>query len=344
MKIHINKLTLKNIVILLVYFILMWILFGWTKDTPDYFNYANRFYSGTMSFGEHGFSLLINIIKKFGVTDFQEFLKVLSFIYLFCLFGIVKKYSFECNYPLALFLVYPFIPFCSGLRFAIAFLFIIIAILIYLGNMKFKKVFFISVIIIASSFHYSALFFLILLISETSIKLKQQVIITITMCSILAALTYTSFYYNILFLIASDSNKVMNNVLVHARFGFILPVIFQIISFFIFTFAYNHSRSVHNRLLINPRLLYKLNICGLYIIPLYFITSLFIRLYYPFLFINTLFYSEILFLLKFNNIKQKLKLLNFGQYMYLFITNVLIKEHVWLPFFTSNEFITPLLR
>lgn len=345
MKRYVSVSEIKNVIALFVYFNIMWILFGWTRDTPDYNNYYIRFLYGTTEFGEQGFNQLISFIKNLGISEFQDFIKIISFIFLFFLFGVIRKYSLKSNYVLFLFFLYPFFSFCSGLRFTLSVLFIVIAIFIYMSEIKHNTIYYLILILVASSFHYLALFFLVLLLGKIPIKQQQHIIAICVMSIILAALTYTPFYSIILHVISDGSEKISANIAAHSRLGFILPIGFQIISFLIFKYAYDNTREKSSTLFINSEMLFKLNICELYVIPFYFINMLFMRLYMPFMLINTIFYSEVIFSSNFDKaFRMKLRLFNFGQYFYLFITQVAVKESVWRPFLENNEILTPIMN
>lgn len=334
----------RNVVTLFFIFNFMWILFGWTANTPDYMRYQQRFIYGTHEIGEWGFNLIINIIRGFGIKDFQDFIKIISFILLFILFSVVKVYSQNHYYVLFLFFLYPFLGFCSGLRNSIAYCIIIIAILVLLSEKKHSTIFFILLIAFAFTFHYTSLFFYVLLLSKFSIKMKQYIIMLAMTIILLAALTYTPFYGSLLETVFSESDKIMNNIEIHARFGMIIPIMFHIFSFLTFLYTHKNVPSLGIKTTIDSHALMKLNICELYVIPFYFINMNFMRLYQPFMFINTLYYSEVIFSLKKRNkFRRCLYILNFLQYAYLFCTQIVMRDYTWLPFVRSNMIITPIL-
>lgn len=334
----------RNVVTLFLIFNFMWILFGWTANTPDYMNYQRRFIYGTHEIGESGFNLIINIAKFFGIKEFQNFIKLLSFILLFLIFNIVRKYAKNYIYVLFLFFLSPFLGFCSGLRNSIAYCIITIAILVLLSEKRHSTICFVLLIVFAFTFHYTSLFFYVLLLFKVPIKMRQNIFMVAVISIVLAVLTYTSFYASLLGSVFSESYKIMSNIAIHARFGMIIPIMFQIFSFLIFLYAYRYVNIFGITTTIKSEVLIRLNVCELYVIPFYFINMNFMRLYQPFMLINTLYYSEVIFSIKRrNSFRRNLYILNFVQYAYLFCIEIVMRDYTWLPFIRSNMIITPIL-
>lgn len=168
---------------IIVSFIVLFILAGFRSsvvgtDTPDYEVYYYRILSGGGIPTEIGWSLL-NQLVVYLKGDFQFILILSSLLTLFPLYYIFKKYSY--NPMLALFLYYSLYIYLQSfnlIRQIIAVSFCLLAMIYLIKN---KKLYFILIVIIASTIHISALFCLpLLFVNKINFKNHLYLILILT--------------------------------------------------------------------------------------------------------------------------------------------------------------------
>lgn len=167
-----NKISIRQNVLFIVLFFLMWTLWGFNTSNADYLNYEQIYnymgYKSLSSYGgvELGFGRLMYIVNQLGI-NYQGFLKILSFICLI-LYGIsFKRLSDKPGYLFIMYLYFPFFLDIMQIRNALAAAIVVNA-LPYI--LKKKYIIFTIIIIIASFFHTTSLFYLLLLLTQLDLK------------------------------------------------------------------------------------------------------------------------------------------------------------------------------
>ena len=314
----------------------MWILFGYNTYNGDYAEYENQFNLGKQGTFEEGFKLLLVWARALGISNYQDFLKISSFLFLLIVFYFACKYTKRPKAVMTLFLIYPFLVLCETVRYAFVFLFILTGISILLSDKKNSILLYVILVFIASMFNTSALLYLVLAFYKVPLKRRQKFNVMFILCLIISVLTYTQVFYFLAYHLLGTS-KILGWLGNHARYGMIIPISEQIISFLIFQYGYQLSKKYNIRTKMNGDILYDLNIMILILLPLYFITVVFIRAYYVFLFVNMIFFFEIIYRDSGSRIRfTKLNILNFIQFGYFAAIHILPRSDIWKVHFTNN--------
>ena len=161
----------KSKAITLIMLIFMWITYGLNTDGGDFaqykFLYENLVYANLLSHHEPGYTLVSFICLKFGFT-YQLFRCVLATIYLGILYSAVKYYTTFTAYVFSLLMIFPFLLFVSVLRAGISTVIILYASRYLVSEKKKSGIKYIALVVIATIFHYSSIFFLVFLFAKKS--------------------------------------------------------------------------------------------------------------------------------------------------------------------------------
>lgn len=344
MKVHMKSKLLINLFTATPILIFMWIIFGLNTNNVDLVNYERRFNYGTHEFAESGFNAIINIIKHLGIDSYQGFLEVLSLVLIAIIFCCILKFTDNIAPTLLLFCFYPFLRFCIEIRFSISFCIILIAILVLIKDCKYSIPVFMGLTLLATTIHSSSLLYLILVFHKVKISHRKKFYIIIGITTATVILTYTPIMFYLAYWVSGGSAKVTEWFTRHGRFGMVIPIAEQIISYVIFKYAYNLQKKHHVRTKFNADILYEINILMFILIPCYFINMTFFRLYRVILLINTIFYSQIIYYKpSYNTWKiTRLGILNTFQILCLSLYEIFSKSYVWKPFFEENQLFNKL--
>lgn len=179
------------------------ILVGLNTHTPDFYNYLQMYQlAGMVAYSEiePGYRLLCIVLHSAGVS-FQVFRMIIAVCYIFLTYKAVAYYTSNVNYALGLLLIFPLLPYISGLRFTLASAIVCFGIRYLSGNHRKGKLKYAACIAIAAMFHYSVLFYLVFLLIRIDsyqtldgiVKPKRQVnlIVVVTIAICISALLYT---------------------------------------------------------------------------------------------------------------------------------------------------------
>ena len=338
MNLQIKTRSLINFFTAVPVIILMWVLFAFNTDNVDMANYEQRFQYGTSEFAESGFNAFMNACKFLGVDSYQGFLSILSFILLAVILCCTLKFTDHAVPILALFCFYPFLLFCIEVRFSISFCIILVAVLVLVRDGKNSLPIFLGLVLLATLFHSSSMVYFLLAFYKADISHKKKFYIIMALTAAAIALTYTPLAYRLAILVSGGSSKITAWFTRHGRFGMAVPIAEQTVSYLIFKYAYRMKKKYGIQTAINADILYELNILMFILIPCYFINNTFFRLYRVFLFVNTIFYSEIIYHRKGENGWKvtKLGLMNALQILCLSFLEIFSRPDVWRPFIENN--------
>jgi len=291
----------KSKFVMISLFLLLWILFGFNTSNADYMIY-NLIYDGHYPNHEFGFMLLVNLFSNLGFT-YQQFLISISLICYLILFRIINKYTIGTNYVIALYFIFPFMLDVVQIRNFIAMTIILLGIQYLLSDKKRATIKYIVAVLAASSIHYTSLFYLILVFAR--FKSWKKLLLTFSMISIVGAtIAYTNIIPSAMGIIF-ESDKVTNWFQGRTRFGFLIPIIFQLISFgFVYYSHYKYRKTeqkkendnnvypndrfknvdVHQNKLLE--IVFRINIVLLIAIPFYIFNVSFFRLFRNVLLLN----------------------------------------------------------
>lgn len=284
----------KSKLITYLFLLYFWVLMGLNTNTPDYNTYEMYFLNPSSFNVEWGFGLLCDLLRNAGFT-YLQFRMLYAAIYSSLAVLTAKRLSTNENYVLAMFLLWPFVPFVSGIRFALAAMIVCFGIPFLLPGHKRGTIKYILCVVIASLIHTSALFYLVFIFAKRRYKSFQYFLIAFTVV-IGGILIKTSLLMNIvqnyypnphlikwLSLTSTDIGHLnLTGLIVHVFFVIAFPVLVSILTKFITGSKKNSfiedvsstEEKAYQRLI-----LYKnISIYGLLAIPSYFISSEFERL------------------------------------------------------------------
>lgn len=292
----------KSEFVMICMFLLLWILFGFNTNNADYLIY-NLMYDGHYPNHEIGFIFIISLFNKLGFT-YQQFLMSISLMSYLFIFSVIRRYSIKTNFIFALYFIFPFMLDIVQIRNFIAMTFIIGGIPYLLSNRKTSTLKYLGVVLVASTFHYTSLFYLVLVLAKS--KSWRKLLLLFSIISFISTIiAYTNIIPTMMELIFM-SEKVTGWFQERTRLGFIVPLILQIISFGFVYYSYykyvkNSKISDMNNVIINERykkvefnqsklfeLIFRINIVFLIAIPFYIFNVTFFRLYRNILLFNYL--------------------------------------------------------
>lgn len=161
-----------------LFFVYFWILMGLNTNTPDYSSYE-RYYLYTSQVNvEGGFALLCNLFRYLGLT-YPQFRMIFAAIYSFFTVVTAKRLTSHINYVLAMFLLMPFVINVSGIRYALAAMIVCYGIPYLISKYKNGNLKYIICVVIASTIHTSALFYLFFLFAKRRYKNFQFFLIAV---------------------------------------------------------------------------------------------------------------------------------------------------------------------
>lgn len=203
-----NKKAKWVTVLLIIY---MWVLISLNTTSADYLNYQEMFehcFDPAYALHEPGYMLLCKICKFLGMS-FRGFRMVVATVVIFFTFKGLSYYSKNINYVLALYLIFPFVGAVSGLRSGVCMSIVLYAMRYLFSTRKHACMKYIIWIMIAVTFHYSALFYLLYLFARNK-KVLWECWLAIAMVVIPSGilLAQKGIFYQIADLL-TDSDKVL---------------------------------------------------------------------------------------------------------------------------------------
>lgn len=176
----------KSKILFMLLLVWMWILFGWNTDNVDYANYVylyNTEPSLTEFNYEFGYRLICAAGNMLGL-EYQQFLIPISAIGLILIASTIKKYSENPCYVLSLYLITTFFVNVIQIRSFLASAIIIFAIRYLVERSKVNNIIYVTFTLIASTIHFSALFYLaFVFITIIKKKLLIGMALFVSVCS-----------------------------------------------------------------------------------------------------------------------------------------------------------------
>ena len=256
--------------VLTILFIYMWILLGWSKGAYDvdigisrYINYENY-----QSYTEIGYTFLVMLGHRLEI-GYRTFFVICSFVEIFFMvwFGDINS----TNSPIVVGL---FLFFLSGVYFLYirnlaAIPFVLIAMDSLLNKRKKYIAKYIIFILIASTIHFSTLFFLLYLPISFCKKKKTVALATIIGCIVLQVGAAISTFNNFVSQYLGDTKTdiLMRSTDASGNFGRIFAVVFCIMTFFgmYFLLKYVYKIKMNND---KDNLFFNINLLSFICIPL----------------------------------------------------------------------------
>ena len=344
----------KSKILLLLDFILLMILLGFSYGPYDTMIFIDRFenYKHYTDFTE----ILFNFIVQFGHglnLNYRGFMLMTSLVELLLLFKFIKKNTKNPCYVIGLFIIYPMIIMFEQLRFFMAFIIVLLgAIDGIINKEKYYKIRAVIFICIASLIHSSCILYLIFLLCDI-MSTKKIAIISLILCIMLSSLSFITPVMNFMSnfvgeekisIISSEVDRLDGNY--GRSFGtFCMIITFYLQYLFMKKdkFFWNNMIDGKDKDFINRIL--KINILCLVCIPLtIFVSPAFYRIPQSAMILNYVVFSKYItsYGLKMRKNEFVFIFLNLFCAILLLVLLVHTKEAANLiitPFFEENEFL-----
>lgn len=329
---------------LLLIFLFMWLLLGWSRGTYDIeIGIARyKYYESFSSFTEIGYNWLVTFCNNIGL-HYRTFFVICSAFELGVSFWFAEKNCVKSPIVWLLFMVYPMVIYFQYIRNLLALAFVMIALDALINKSEKYVTKYIVCILIASSIHFSSLFFLLYL--PMSFLRKKIVAISTGVIFILLSLATGSslFYDSITNLIGEEKTEIVSNsTSASGMFGRIFSLLTVILLFFFLYLVLQNFFKIEMDDEVSD-LMFKINLLSFLFIPFT------INFGVGFARIPTLLcpVNYVFFVNKISMIRSQKKRL----YVYIIIfvylfavffmnaRNLVFRQLVIYPFFEENEFL-----
>ncbi|MGD9994150.1 MAG: EpsG family protein [Salinivirgaceae bacterium] len=270
----------------LIILMFLWFIFGWNSGNIDYDKYERGYLwaEGALRFNsEVGYQILYKLFIALGF-EYRHFLIFISFIGIFLISRIVKKFSLNTNLVYVLYFIFPFVIDVVQVRNFLSMALFLYSINYLVDNSKYSSLKYIIIVLFISSLHYSAIFYLSLLLVKYK-DVKFLIIFAFLVLILGLFLVYTDFlYYTVLKFV--PQYKVDHWFANKLNWGILVAAIIYLINLFIVYYSYykirysiNDEDSFFNsKILRFSEIAYKINILMLILFPLYIFNMIFFRL------------------------------------------------------------------
>jgi hypothetical protein len=339
-------------IVAIILFCFLWILFGWNRGNVDYDNYVRGFSwaHGALRFNsEIGTQLLYKLFILIGL-EYKHFLIITSLIGLLLINNTIKTYTKNVALVFSLYLIFPFVIDVVQSRGFLSMSIILYASQFIIEERKGGTLKYIILILLASSIHYSAIFYI------TFILIKHKDISYLTVLSLVLTITglaiaFTNLIPKLL-LVFVPLEKVAHYLENRLNWGILVALVVYASNFFLVYYSYHKIKSIQeqkNNGDITQKTgfqfvegVYKINILLLLLFILYVFNMIFFRLYRNILILNYIAYAICLTHMKpKSNEKFLFALVIFAFTLGLFVYYIIIPyyDSVFLPVFQENALI-----
>jgi len=262
-------------IIALLFLCLMWILWGWNYDNGDYSAYETLYNNVLVLHGNYeiGYKFLMFIANISGLT-FQQFQIILSLLIVI----LWTRFIFVCSEAPALYAACVFVTFFPLdyvlLRNTLSFAIVLQGICSIIKGKRYGLLKFTILVLLASTIHFSSLFYLSLIFVFKYKNIQFEVLYLIVFAVIVIALFLSNFLYSFLSEISENRGDVYGSSLI----TFIIYSFYQISNTLIVSDFYNISKKNFYRTE-EFRIIYLINIVLLLLIVMYLIFPISIRIF-----------------------------------------------------------------
>lgn len=213
----------KSKIVTAIMAIYLWSLIALNTYTADFAAYEEMYlcaFEPRYALHEPGYMLLCKIMLSIGFS-YRQFRIFIGFLVVFLVIKGLKKCSPYINIALSLLIIFPFEGWVSGLRNTMCLSIVIYICHYLLSEQKGASTKYIFGVIISTLFHYSGMFYLLLLfakIKRISISLMGGIVM------IISAIAFWLFKSGVLYLLASQvtkSQKVLQWLNYQGNFSFL---------------------------------------------------------------------------------------------------------------------------
>lgn len=293
----------KFLTVIILFYI--WLLWGWNYWNGDYEAYErkyNFFLTNVLDSNyEIGYSALMILSNQFGL-DFQQFFQVVSLLIIICWGRFILFFS-KTPALYSIILLFVFFPLDYVLlRNTLAFSIVLQGLLSIMKNAKYKYIKYILCVLLASTIHSSALFYLSLIIAFKFKRINKLHVVFGVIFTLLIAILYKGILLNYL----GDNSEGRAVAYSHTIMAFLYFSVIQILNYIIIHVCYKRMNNLEGGIY---NMFIRVNLILLFLIVLYFVLSITVRLFRNIAIVNTLLMLNICSCYFKNIIKYKILLL-----------------------------------
>lgn len=334
--------------------------------TLDYENYQRAYENleqGSLDNSyEIGYMLLMKIGNLFRLNFFCFRLLVIAVCLMLVYKLVLKRYAYNSNYVLMMYMIYPMIIDSEHLRNFIALTFLLISIRFLEERKPSNNLKFLMMIFISGCFHSSFFFYVPLIFANTKDKnmLGYMFAIGAVLLTLISILIQDqSAFLNAVSNIFSD-DRALNYFSTRTKFGYLIPITLHLISITLVFWSKkiitikNRESNTQSRSIFREKehtsindveivnLIFWINVIGMIYFPLFTMSLQFYRLTRNLLLLNIIVYSITSYKFKRGSAyKFGFNLAIIGSlllWLLMTLTIITKAERVLIPFFTQNVF------
>lgn len=320
--------------------IFMWILYWGNFSNPDYTNYSRMYYNMAANapvFTNNGAEFGYRLLMKASVTlniEYEIFLAIISFICILLIHSTIKKFINNYNLVYIAYFIFPFFLDIVQIRNFIVMAVFIFSVRYLFESTKYSRIKYLIAIIVGSTIHYIALFYLPMVI--INLKNRNRAFKAIMYFSIVLSLLilinnkqipFLTYFAKLMF----KSEKVLSWTDSKTSWGFLLYWFSQFFSFYLISLIRKSIKKddltvslINDKQVQFVEIVYMINIVAFLYMPFYLLASTFSRLMRNILILNyasiSIFNSKTIN----NRTRFKVNLISLIYIIFLFISQLYI--------------------
>ena len=281
----------KSRFICILFTIYMWVLWGWNTYNGDYEAYEQMYILTERNVFfpiEPGYRLLMEISNELGL-DYRQFLIFISFVSLALISLVIILLS---SYPAFNILIYFWFFFPLDyvlIRNTLAFFIVALGIVLILRDIKYKYLYFITLVLISTSIHLTCIFYLSFLGIFLFKKINNSTLIVIVLLSLLSLYLIQGLFQSALSLGFEERSTTYSGSINSAIYNLFWQTLIIITLYKTFIYAKKRcgSHTINDILLI-----YRCNFLLYLLFPLYLIVAISVRIFRNLSFIDLIFIND----------------------------------------------------
>lgn len=328
----------KSKIIALLFFGLMWVLFGWNYDNADLGMYKEMYIVPIADLDffkyEGGYNFLIYCCRFIGM-NFEQFHIAIAAFVLFFLFRFFQSFSY---FPALLagcffwiFFPLQFVIFRNFIAFSI----MLLGLIPVLKNEKYCNEKYVFFVLLAATIHISSLFYLFFLLAFKNTELKIRTISYWVVGTLMVIfITHQYIFSGLAILNKTKAVFYQTSLLLFVSYSLV-----QILNLYVIKYFLSFDNAEEGMLgLDNSRMnsvILNVNILMLFLIPVYYELAVFVRILLNFSIVNIVFIINKSFLHK----EEKLPKVLFLAYLLFWFFGFVffVRENTIIPLFSSNS-------
>jgi len=335
----------KSKIFFCLFLLFLWLLASFNYTIADKENYYSKYlqagYYNGVGEGEIGFLISLKIGNFLGF-DFSVYLAIYFLVGLLLISRFIMKYSDNIGYVVVLYFIYPFIIDVAQIRNFMAMAIILNAIPYLASIKKIDTIKYLLLLILAVSFHYSSVFYLIFLLVKIP-NIKKLVVIVTFITTIGSVLSYV--LPNLLssifpFLEIQFNRYTQSSVSLYTAIGMLAYLITSLIIVYISWEKLRKNKEIEKK--IDSKLLdviLKINITVLILYPFLLYAYEFNRIHRNILLVNYILFSHVITVYKGRLLQSyifRIIIITFVLLSFYYFIFYQFSDQVFFPFFEKN--------